>query len=281
MNSHMNSHMNSRMNSRMNSHMNPTMPVFVLLALFTMGQRCCDETCDQDGDGHTTDDGDCDDTDPTVYQDAPELCDGQDNDCDGLIDEDNCPADGLQIRERISSLQIAGGELEVDDDYGYDEGVSYTGLELFDDRIEGAAYYVSSGAGQVSQVSALAVIASLEAEAGGKDDYGYAMEDALGQSRLEVAFRIEVPVDLVLSGSWRADESQDGADLIADVSLFQGETTLFEAGNLNGAPIALEQHLEPGDYALVALTYAAITLGGGGDAYPSGQAGIDLRLEVR
>ena len=38
--------------------------------------------------GHTTDSSDCDDTDETVYPDASELCDGQDNDCDGAVDEE-------------------------------------------------------------------------------------------------------------------------------------------------------------------------------------------------
>ncbi|MFT5480496.1 MAG: hypothetical protein ACI9NN_001464, partial [Bacteroidia bacterium] len=33
---------------------------------------------------------DCDDTDPSIYPNAPELCDGKDNDCNGFVD-DNIP----------------------------------------------------------------------------------------------------------------------------------------------------------------------------------------------
>ena len=41
---------------------------------------------DGDNDGFLTEDGDCDDSDRTVYPGAPEPCDGVDNDCDGEVD---------------------------------------------------------------------------------------------------------------------------------------------------------------------------------------------------
>ena len=52
-------------------------------------------------DGHVTDASDCDDTDDTVYPAADELCDGLDNDCDGVTpaDEDDGDGDGVRICE--------------------------------------------------------------------------------------------------------------------------------------------------------------------------------------
>ena len=41
---------------------------------------------DEDGDGWP-EGWDCDDTHAETYPDAPEVCDGMDNDCDALVDE--------------------------------------------------------------------------------------------------------------------------------------------------------------------------------------------------
>lgn len=46
----------------------------------------CESTADDDGDGWPA--GlECNDGNPQVYPNAPEICDGLDNDCDGMIDE--------------------------------------------------------------------------------------------------------------------------------------------------------------------------------------------------
>jgi len=60
------------------------------------GYSSCDNDCDDgdaalnladlDGDGENTCDGDCDDFDGAVYTSATEICDGLDNDCDGIVE---------------------------------------------------------------------------------------------------------------------------------------------------------------------------------------------------
>jgi hypothetical protein len=43
---------------------------------------------DEDADGFTPNDGDCDDSNPMLHPNADEVCDGVDNNCDGLLDEE-------------------------------------------------------------------------------------------------------------------------------------------------------------------------------------------------
>src|SRR5262245_3163200 len=61
----------------------------LLSILFSINACQCSNsyTDDDDYDGYSEADGDCDDEDYTVAPYAPEVCDGKDNDCDGLVDE--------------------------------------------------------------------------------------------------------------------------------------------------------------------------------------------------
>ncbi|HWB21098.1 MAG TPA: thrombospondin type 3 repeat-containing protein [Phycisphaerales bacterium] len=51
----------------------------------------CESSLDNDGDGFSPQQGDCDDTNPNVNPIHPEICGNLiDDDCDGLVDE-GCP----------------------------------------------------------------------------------------------------------------------------------------------------------------------------------------------
>ena len=52
----------------------------------SLNAQCCGTGQDADGDTFCSS-TDCNDTNADVYPDAPEICDGLDNDCDGYIDD--------------------------------------------------------------------------------------------------------------------------------------------------------------------------------------------------
>jgi hypothetical protein len=55
---------------------------------------CSCDTTDADGDGFSQCEGECDDEDDSVYPDAPEVCDGNDNNCDESVPADERDNDG-------------------------------------------------------------------------------------------------------------------------------------------------------------------------------------------
>ena len=67
---------------------------------------------DADYDGFLPSEGDCNDQDVLIYPGALEVCDGVDNDCDGLIDDEDDDVEGL-----IGSYPDLDG-----DGYGDSEG---------------------------------------------------------------------------------------------------------------------------------------------------------------
>ena len=73
-----------------------------------------DPASDEDGDGYTVDQGDCDDEDPAIHPGVDsDGCDGVDNDCDGQTDED-----------------FEGDEYEPNDSRGYYLGTMKSEAEL-------------------------------------------------------------------------------------------------------------------------------------------------------
>ena len=80
------------------------------------------DTCDPP-DGYVGVDDDCDDTDPTSFTGANEVCDGADNNCDGEVDEDllitfykDGDSDGFGTDATTDACEQPSGYADVDGD---------------------------------------------------------------------------------------------------------------------------------------------------------------------
>lgn len=80
---------------------------------------------DGDGDGQTENQGDCNDSDATVYTGATEACDAVDNDCDGLVNETY-----MDIYEPNDTEMTAYDLGEIDTEDLFSTGASSTLSEL-------------------------------------------------------------------------------------------------------------------------------------------------------
>ena len=128
----------------------------------TYGNADVTETSCWGSEGFVADDSDCDDTDPTVNPDGTETCDGEDENCDGTVDEGfdtetyyrdydgdefGDPADSIVYCERPAGYVIDSTDCD-DDNYWRNpglpelcDGIDNDCDETVDEEIEDVTYY--------------------------------------------------------------------------------------------------------------------------------------------
>jgi hypothetical protein len=147
---------------------------------------------DDDGDGYSENQGDCDDGDPSLHPDQPDPCNGIDDDCDGVLDED---AAGEDIYEPNDEAWFYLGSLADEEHF------SVTGVLHNDDDDDRFSFYIddpwySSFGFQVS-VSSIPADATYRLQVGRLADDGSLTEiqSSYGAVELSLAEEGEGGVD--------------------------------------------------------------------------------------
>jgi Putative metal-binding motif len=138
--------------------MSVRLPLAIAFGALALLAACSDkaaETVDDDSDGALAD-ADCDDNDASVFPGAAEVCDGADNDCNGLVDDGvtlNWFVDGDGDGHGMSGIPVTAceapaGYVAVDGDCDDADAAVHPGAvelcNLLDDNCDGA---VDSGEG--------------------------------------------------------------------------------------------------------------------------------------
>jgi len=128
-----------------------TIVPLLALGLLLCAQDSCEQ--DNDGDGWTNVDGDCNDTDASIHPGAEELCDGIDNDCDGTRDSGLSGSDATCAA--VSCAAILDERPDVDDDfYWLDPEEDGTAVEaLCDMTTEGGGWTRCAWVDYVAEIS--------------------------------------------------------------------------------------------------------------------------------
>ena len=98
-------------------------------------------------DGYVGNSDDCADYDINIFPGAVELCDGKDNNCNGVVDENGCQPDGQKIKGRITNLNNA--EIYITKD---------SNLQLVMIPSDGQLVFTTDAQGRLIYTSDLAVI---------------------------------------------------------------------------------------------------------------------------
>ncbi|MCB9766127.1 MAG: FG-GAP repeat protein [Alphaproteobacteria bacterium] len=224
------------------------------------------EGCDAPN-GYVADGGDCDDTQGAVNPGAAELCDGVDNDCDGLVDAGSvrCPESLADADARLlgstsnsgAGRAVAFGDLDND---GLEEPLvgAYGGSSSSDGSQRGVVFGAPSGStgdvhlasdaavsawwGDFSGDNAGSAVAALDFDGDGADDlligsYGYSNQNGRVHLILDENLAAEAlgRASLEIRGDSAGDRAGSRVANAGDVDLDGYEDALLTAHEADGS----------------------------------------------